>query len=497
MQVKAFEQLDEQEKSDVLVIPFWQGKTRAEMAISSKEYEAVVLLAVQSHDFEGKLGEITIIYTTSNIHKRLLLLGLGKKEVCDKEKLRRAYSYVAKMCHQKKWKICTLFLPKINKISTLDVSIATVEGVALTNYDFLSYKHKKEKKLIEKLTIIGMGSQAKESIARTLSIIEGVNFARDLVNGNADDVTPEFMAKMGRSLAKRFSTLKVTVLGKKELEKEGCGLLLAVGRGSCQEDREPKLLVLQYFGGAKSDDTTLLVGKGVTFDTGGLNLKPTGSIETMKGDMAGAAAVLGIFQAILSLSLRANVVGVIPLTENAIDATSYKPGDVYSSFLGKTVEIGNTDAEGRLILADAIAYGQKHFKPARIIDLATLTGAIGVAIGEFRTGLFSNNKDLIEIISEAGEASGERVWPLPMDEEYAQKLKSEIADIRNCSKDRLGGAIIGAKFLEAFVKDNLPWAHLDIAYTGFTDRPKYYHTTPASGMGIRLLVEVLERLYAR
>ena len=210
-----------------------------------------------------------------------------------------------------------------------------------------------------------------------------------------------------------------------------------------------------------------------------------------------AGAVLGALQAIDALSLPANVVGIIPLTENAVGSKSYKPGDVYSSFNGKSVEIGNTDAEGRLILADAISYGQEYCNPTRIIDIATLTGAIGVALGDLRSGLFSNDSALIQLICNAGDKTGEKVWPFPMDAEYAELLKSKIADINNCSKGRLAGSITGAKFLESFLKQPVAWAHLDIAYTGFMDTPKYYHTSSATGVGVRLLVEIIRTIYAK
>jgi len=236
----------------------------------------------------------------------------------------------------------------------------------------------------------------------------------------------------------------------------------------------------------------VIVGKGITFDTGGLNLKPTGGMETMKCDMAGAATVLGVIQAASMLGLKVNVTGVIASTENCIDAKSYKPGDVYEGYAGKSVEIGNTDAEGRLVLADALAYTEKNLKPTRIIDLATLTGAVEVALGNEATGLLSNNDALSDLIASCGGITGERVWRLPMYEEYKDQLKSDVADIKSTG-GRSAGCITAAVFLHEFV-GKTPWVHLDIAGTAFLNDGKRYLPKHATGVGVRLLISLLEKL---
>ncbi|GAB4190596.1 MAG: leucyl aminopeptidase [Simkaniaceae bacterium] len=494
MKVSQLSGFNKKSKADVVIVPFWQGKTKAEMAAAFKEYEVLLLTPVKSKDFQGKLGETSLLYTSSSMQKRVMLLGLGEEKKADLEQIRRAYSFAVKLCRKKSWTSCMAILPKIKKRSSLDVCRAMVEGISLANYSF-DLKRAEEKKVpyLEKLTIAGVGSEASNVIQKTLHIVEGVNFARDLVNGNADDINPQTVSEKALKLAKEHSKLKVTVLDRKKIEKENMGLLLAVSRGSF---RDPAMVVIEYRGAPKTQDLTMVVGKGVTFDTGGLNLKPTGKMETMKGDMAGAGAVLGLLKAAALLSLKANIVGIVPLAENSIDAKSYKPGDVYPSYLGKTVEIINTDAEGRLVLADALAYGQATFHPSRIIDLATLTGAIGIAVGDQRTGMFSNDSALSDILMEAGDATGEKLWPFPMDEEYYEGLKSNIADLKNATTDRMAGSIVGAKFLEAFIKD-VPWAHLDIGFTGYLDHPKYYHPTSGSGVGIRMLIEAIERLYEK
>lgn len=496
MEIRILERLSATVDSDALIVPFWHTKKKAEMAYSCPEYEQALTLPMIIEDFSGKLGEITVIYTTDVRYKRLILLGLGEKFTCTQETLRKAYSFVVKMCHSKLWKDVSACIPKVKGLTLFEVTSAILEGIAMTNYLFLQYKTigKDAVCLLKRVNLIGTQSSLLPQLEDTLSIIDAVYLTRDLVNANADDVNPEFFANVAIEMAQKSDRLQVKVLNTSELKKLGLHLLLAVGRNSTIG---PRLLIIEYNGGPKSAETTLLVGKGVTFDTGGLNVKPSGHIETMRTDMAGGAAVLGTMQAIDALSLPANIVGIIPLTENAVGSRSYKPGDVYCSFSGKTVEIGNTDAEGRLILADAVAYGQQYCNPTRIIDIATLTGAIGVALGEFRSGLFSNNQILTQLICKAGEKTGEKVWAFPMDVEYAELLKSKVADINNCSKGRLAGSITGAKFIEFFLEKPVQWAHLDIAYTAFMDAPKYYHATSATGVGVRLLVELIRTIYAK
>lgn len=496
MEIRILERLSATIDSDALVVPFWHIKKKAELACSCTDYQQALTLPVIIEDFSGKLGEITVIYTTDSRYKRLILLGLGEKFTCTPETLRKAYSFVVRMCHSKLWKHLSTCIPTVKGLTLFETTSAILEGIALTNYLFLQYKtiDKEALSLLQRVDLIGTELAFLPQLEETLSIMDAVHLVRDLVNGNADDVNPEFFANVAIEMAEKSERLQVKVLNASELKKLGLHLLLAVGRNS---RIDPRLLIIEYNGGSKSAETTLLVGKGVTFDTGGLNVKPSGHIETMRADMAGGAAVLGTMQAIDALSLPANVVGIIPLTENAVGSRSYKPGDVYSSFSGKTVEIGNTDAEGRLILADAISYGQQCCNPTRIIDIATLTGAIGVALGEFRSGLFSNSQALTQVICKAGEKTGEKVWAFPMDAEYSELLKSKVADINNCSKGRLAGSITGAKFLEFFLEKPVQWAHLDIAYTAFMDTPKYYHTSSATGVGVRLLVEFIRTIYGK
>lgn len=324
------------------------------------------------------------------------------------------------------------------------------------------------------------------------SIASAVYFTRDLVIGNADDVTPSYLAKQAQMLAKEHSSIQTKVLNHAQIVKEKLGLLAAVNRASSPE---AALIIVQYKGDPHSSDVTGLVGKGITFDTGGLLIKPRGGMETMRDDMAGGAVVLGVLRAAAELKMKVNLIGVIPTTENAIGPNSYKPGDVYMSHAGISVEINDTDAEGRLVLADALSYLQTHYSPSRIIDLATLTGGAIVALGEEVAAICSNNDELTQQLTEAGERTYERLWRLPLYEEYQDLLKSKIADIKN-SGPRKASTICGGIFLQRFVK-KVAWAHLDIAGVTFPEVQKPYQPVQATGFGVRLLISFLEKLYER
>ncbi len=311
---------------------------------------------------------------------------------------------------------------------------------------------------------------------------------RDLQNDTADLVSPEYLGQQAKAIAKEHG-LKCTVFDKKKIEKLGMGLLLAVNRGS---SLEPRFIVLEYNGDKKSKDKTAVVGKGLTFDSGGYNLKPTKFIETMRVDMSGAAITLGVIKAAARLELKRNIVGVIPATENMLGSRAYKPGDIYRSMSGKTVEIGNTDAEGRLILADALTYTVQKIKPARIVDLATLTGAILITFGDVVIGAMTNDDKIYEHLYGAGEATYERVWRLPIYDEYRKLLKSDVADIKNVG-GRDGGSITAAAFLEKFV-EKTPWLHLDIAGVSWLEKKRHYLPKNGTGTGVRLIIDFIKRI---
>ena len=453
---------------DCIILPLWQ-KGEHTPDFKDKNFD---LRAVQaSKDFKADEGEVLFVYPEKGA-KRLLLLGMGKKEEMTPERYRRAYATATKAANSKKIK--TLTLMEYNK--------AIAEGIALANYAFDTYKTEK-RSLIEAVSLLKATPKNLAEFARVFTVFEGVYAARNMVNLNADDMTPAHLAAFAEKLSGPH--IKVHVHDKIWLKKKGLNLLLAVSKGSVVD---PALIVIEYRGDPKSKENTMVVGKGVTYDTGGLNLKT--EMGDMKCDMAGAAAALGLIVAAKGVALKKNITVIIPTTENAISGASYKQGDVYTSYLGKTVEIDNTDAEGRLILADALAWGNKEYKPTRIIDMATLTGGVVVAFAEEVTGLMSNDEALAGKIQTASARTFERVWPLPLYDEFKDLLKSDIADIKNCGS-KGASSIKGGIFLKEFVGDT-PWAHLDIAGTAYLDGEKRYLPKGATGVGVRLLMDFLE-----
>jgi leucyl aminopeptidase len=325
-------------------------------------------------------------------------------------------------------------------------------------------------------------SAAEQAYAPLKHLLDGVTFARDLASEPANILYPAEMARRARILESLGAT--VTVLGEAEMEKLGMGALLGVGRGS---ERESQLIVIDWRGDAAAGPPVALIGKGVCFDTGGISLKPPDGMWDMKWDMGGAGAVLGAMHLIAARKARANVVGIVAAVENMPDGKAQRPGDVVRSMSGQTIEVLNTDAEGRLILADALTYAQETYHPSAIVDLATLTGAILVALGSEFAGLFANDEALAERLAGAAKAEGEGLWRMPLADGYDKKIKSPIADMQNISNSREAGASIGAVFIQRFVKDKTPWAHIDIAGTAWAKEEKGTQPKGATGYGVRLL----------
>lgn len=432
-------------------------------------------------DFLGSSGEVTVRYENDS---PVIYVGIGKGEECNDRKLRAAGAKgIQKAIELKKSKV-SMLMPKIEDFGNRE-KLCCLEGAILGNYKFVKYKREKPT-FVETIDLIDPELSMRD-ISRTEIICDAVNYARDLVNENASEITPERLAKEAQSMG-RACGMKVTVLDEKEIDKQGLNLIKAVGQGS---PHPPRLIMIEYTGKSSSKERHAVVGKGVTFDAGGLNLKPSGSIETMREDMAGAAAVLGFMKSIGALKPKINITGVVPTAFNMIGSNSFFPGDVLKSHSGLTVEINNTDAEGRLLLGDAISYCRQKCKPSTIIDLATLTGGILVSFADIVAGLFSNDDDLAQSLFDAGESSGERLWRMPLYQEYSDSIKGEISDIRNLSKFKRGhgGSIVGAAFIKEFVGD-VPWAHIDIAGTSWNEGgakgeiPQY-----ATGFGVRLLLE--------
>jgi len=484
------------EECDVLIVGEFQAEKKPEFTAQAEslneETEGLLKDAALEEGFKGKKGEMFFVRTEGLIYaKRVLLVGLGKEEEFDYEVVCQitASSFNA----VKKLKIKTVASALLGEdfegLNSRDLAKAMTEGVELSRYQFSLYK-KETKISIQNFDLIlsnGRGaSSARKGVEEGLLSSSGANFARDLVNTPASDMIPKDMVLAAESIAKGKSNIKLRVFNQDRLEKMKAGGILGVAKGS---QHEPYLVHLTYTPTAPTKKSIAFVGKGVTFDSGGLSLKPAQYMTDMKCDMAGAASVLGLFSVIADLAPKTVVHGVFAAVENMPSGTAICPGDVIQMMNKKTVEVLNTDAEGRLILADSLVYTQKQ-KPDLIIDLATLTGACVVALGEEYTGVMSNNPELSNKILVAAAASGEKMWELPLEKNYKKLIKSNIADIKNIG-GKYGGTLTAGLFLEEFIKD-VPWAHLDIAGPAFAEtNVNAYNCKGATGHGVRTLIEFL------
>jgi len=445
----------------------------------------------ESGEFRGKAGSTRLIHTQGKLPaERLLLAGLGKRNKLDDERLRQAAGSAVQALRGAR---VSSFATALHLSAASDSALEAVcEGTVLGGYTFDQYKTKnlEDRFSFEGMTLlVSKGSNRKELCARverTQALCRGVELARDLVSHPGNVATTGYLADTARQLAARYK-LTCTILEMGDLEQMGMNALVAVGKGSVEP---PRLIVLEYRGGEEKERPTVLVGKGITFDSGGISIKPGAGMEEMKTDMAGGAAVLGAIQVAVELKLPVNLVGIVPTAENMPDSKAYKPGDVVTSLSGQTIEITNTDAEGRLILCDALHYAQRY-KPNAMIDLATLTGACVVALGHEASGMMGNNPKVLNGLKKAGEHCGERVWELPLWDGYGEAMKSDIADLKNAGS-RDGGCISAGWFLKQFV-GTTPWAHLDIAGTAWSDKSRPCSPKGASGVGVRLLIEYLRK----
>jgi leucyl aminopeptidase len=450
--------------------------------------------ALTMEEFKGKKDqEITLYQPPGCAAERVVFKGLGAAETLDAETLRQMAGRSAKRAIQ--LGLARMWLaapdPAACGIADADGLKALMEGAFLGNHLFDRYKEKKEKKPLGRIDVLVPAKPAGRLLrlpAEIATVCGAALTAREWVNLPSNEKPPEALARIIAAAAKARG-LAVEVFTEKQLQQKKMGALLAVAAGSSQR---PAMVVLQHNGGDRRPPI-VLVGKGVTFDSGGINLKTGDSLPDMKGDMAGAAAVAGTMIAAAGLKLKRRLVGVIPLVENMVSGSSTRPGDIVKSFSGKTVEIGNTDAEGRLILIDAMAYAEWRFKPAVLIDVATLTGACVVALGDKIAGVFSRDENLQQEILAAGRRTHERCWPLPLPEDYKELLKSSYADIGNMPSTRYGGAISAALFLSEFV-GKTRWAHIDIAGPAFHKKEDATCGPGGTGFGVRLLMDWLMNL---
>lgn len=469
-----------------------------------KDAETQLSRAAGAAKFKGKSGTSLEIYAPHGVGAdRLVVLGVGMSSSsegdADIEKAKAFDDYLA-LGGQASARIgqaaraLVLFDPPSTPSDLVAATGQFALGAALRAYKFDLYRTKKKKDEAERegasdiAIAVADVSAARQSVAAASNLADGVNLARTLVNEPANVLSPAEFAHRASALVKLG--VEVEILDEAEMAELGLRALLGVGQGSANESR---LVILRWNGGAASAKPIAFVGKGVVFDTGGISIKPAASMEDMKGDMAGAAAVTGLLYALASRKAKANVIGVLGLVENMPDGKAQRPGDIVKSMSGQTIEIINTDAEGRLVLADAIWYVKEKYKPAFIIDLATLTGAILVALGQEHAGLFSNNDELADRILAAGKTTGEKLWRLPMGPAYDKLIDSKFADMKNTG-GRHAGSITAAQFLERFV-DKTPWAHLDIAGTGMGSPSSDINQSWASGWGVRLLDRLVRDYY--
>jgi leucyl aminopeptidase len=479
-------------EGEATILALFEGRELAGPALQiDTKSNGLISELIGSHDFEAKPSQVSVIYSRGSLPaKRIVLVGLGEYNEFNLEKLRAAFAKAMQHLRTLNIKEATTSI-ELNSLSDArgKVAQAVVEGAFLGLYQYAPFKtvDRESVRDVEQLTIVAEEDDfplIKAAVEKAEVVARAVYVTRDLVSAPSNQMTPAILAKEAGRIAARRG-VSCTVLDKVTLTELGMNSLLSVASGS---NEEPKFIILEYTGGETNAPPIVLVGKGMTFDSGGICLKPADNMEKLKSDMAGGGAVLGAIMASAELKLPLNIVGLIPAAENMPSGTALKPGDVFTSYSGKTIEVINTDAEGRLILADALAYAS-NYNPAAIVDLATLTGACVVALGDEVIGMFGTDDKLKSELQRAGRETGELVWELPLWESYQEQIKSDIADYKNHG-GRPAGAITAAAFLSRFVGD-FPWVHLDIAGPAWTDKDKTYIPKGASGTGVRLLVEFL------
>ena len=486
--------------TDAIVVVSFEDEPKPEGTIRDVDAacEGQISSLITNGIIRGKLYETSVVTTGGVIGPSVVIvLGLGKKGDFSRDKLRGGFSKAAQKVRELNLKTFATSINDGHAGLSLEVTVRTVvEGVMLGLYEFTPFKtvDRVEMKTVNEFVIMGTKLPTVKKI-RTMAdkgekISRAVYYTRDLVATPSNEMTPTILAQRAEDVASKRN-IKVDILNDAAMKKLGMNALLGVSRGSSEA---PKMIVMEYRGADTTESPIVLVGKGITFDSGGISIKPSAGMEDMKDDMAGGAAVIGILASAADLGLPVNVIGVIPGTENLPGGSAYKPGDVLKSMSGKTVEVISTDAEGRLILIDAFTYAGRY-NPAALIDLATLTGACVIALGDLIVGMMGNDNELKNRIREASEATGERVWELPLPEEYEELIKSDVADYKNVG-GRSAGAITAGIFLSKFIGD-YPWVHLDIAGPALLSKSGPYIPKGATGIGVRLIVELLENWVKR
>lgn len=480
-------------KIDAIVVNLFEGTASPAGATGAvdKALGGLISRLIAEGEIKGKLGEMTLLHSMEKIAAaRVLVAGLGKEKELNLARIRGVAAEASRYLRRVGVKRFATIAhgAGIGGIDAEKSAQAVTEGAILGLYAFRKHQTKEpEQKDIEEVLIVERDrqklSQLRRGCAKGRILAEATNLARDMANEPGNYMTPTTMAEVASKVAQDHG-LEVKVLEKKDIEKLGMGALLGVAQGSRQP---PKFIILSYKGTRPSKTPLGLIGKGITFDSGGISIKPSEAMGDMKGDMSGGAAVIAAMGAIAELKPKINVTALVPATENLPDGAAVKPGDILKAMNGKTIEIANTDAEGRLVLADALSYAGK-LKLSPLVDVATLTGACHVALGDVCSGAFTNDQELVEKVIKAGDESGERIWQMPMDDDYKEQNKSDVADIKNTG-GRWGGAITAAQFLAEFVGET-PWVHLDIAGTDRTDKEKKSLVKGATGVTVRTLVNL-------
>ncbi|KJU83875.1 multifunctional aminopeptidase A [Candidatus Magnetobacterium bavaricum] len=499
MEIKISGDTEDSVRAEVLVLPFFEDHRADFYAGMDDKTGGLIKRVFDAKAFSGKHGQTTLLYVNNMDVQSLLLVGLGKLSELSQDKLRRSGGKAFSALKDKgvtSVTVATSILKTDGVVLDAHFRAAHyfLEGALLSQYRFNRYKTSTDDNNKDIKEVVVLCPTDDVSVQWLEVVVSAVGFAKDLTNTPANDMTPTHLSEA--ALALRSEDVTVKVLELEDIEREGMGSYLAVAKGSAEP---PKFIILEYTGGSREYPGAIkdvapvaIVGKSVTFDSGGLSLKPADGMEQMKYDMAGGAATLGIIKGAAQYKLPINIVAVLPATENMPGGKATRPGDIVKAITGKTIEILNTDAEGRLALADALGYVIKHYKPKEVIDMATLTGACSVAFGNEAIAMMGNNDDLMDRLKKASAETYERIWQMPLYEEFREYLKSDTADIKNIG-GREGGLMTSAYFLKEFVGET-PWVHLDIAATAWNNKDKDYAPKGASGFGVRLLMHFLKML---
>lgn len=465
--------------SEYVVLPVWEGDKEALDPVASD--------FLKDNPKFGKVNEAQLIYSKA---RKILLVGLGKPEKATFATLQNWAGTATKQL-LKKTKQASMVLPEVDFLTPIEVGQAVAIGIEIASLDpTLEYKSKSEPAKLTNVeaAILKADRGYQDGIKKGQILAEGMNLARRLGDLPPNEMTPTYFLKTAQKIAKDHK-LKLTVLTEAQAKKKGMGAFCGVAQGS---DEPSYMIALEYKGDLRSKDKWGFVGKGITFDSGGISIKPDSGMHEMKYDMLGAATVLGTMLAIAKLGLKANVAGVMAVTENLPGGKAQKPGDIVRTYSGKTAEIHSTDAEGRLVLVDALTFAQRDLGATKLVDLATLTGAVIVALGYNTTGVMGNNSEFTQQVLEKAREVGEKMWELPMDEEYDDLIKSQFADMLNVGNvPRAAGTIVGAKFLEKVIEDQRPWVHLDIAGTAWDLKQKPFRGVGATGVALKTLINLI------